>query len=130
MSVPVQASHELRRPAKIALELVLAAVVVIRAVAVIDGLRRADEAQLLAFPLAVIFPSLLCLALAAMPPARSREGALMRVGTMIQCTAIVFLPKLALPLALGLPVVFIVVELFETRCPPRLRDVIARRLVT
>ena len=61
-----------------------------------------------------------------MPGAESREGILMRAGTMIQLCLIVLLPSAALYLALGLPVVFLVVELFETRVPHVIREPIVR----
>lgn len=108
---------------------ILAVVVFVRLLDLIRGLSAADEEPLLAFPLSVIFPALLVVALMRMPPAASREGILMQLGTMIQCVLIVALPAFALHLALGLPVVFLVVELFETRCPPALRDALARRVV-
>ena len=41
----------------------------------------------------------------------------MRVGTCVQLLVIVLLPRFALPVALGFPVVFLIVELFETRAP-------------
>lgn len=47
---------------------------------------------------------------------------MMQLGTLIQLVLIVSLPTLALYLALGLPVVFLAVELFETRFPASLRD--------
>lgn len=50
----------------------------------------------------------------------------MRAGTMIQLCLIVLLPSAALYLALGLPVVFLVVELFETRVPHVIREPIVR----
>jgi hypothetical protein len=92
-------------------------------------LRAGSEARLLAFPLAVVVPFALIVGLAQLPPTDSREGALMRLGTMIQLVAIIALPNLALYLALGLPVVFLVVELYETRVPPLLRDRVFRFLV-
>jgi len=67
--------------------------------------------------------------LLAMPATRSREGALMRLGTIIQLALIILLPPVALYLALGLPVVFLVVELFETRLPQPLRDPIVRAVL-
>lgn len=121
--------HVLTTHAKRLVGAALAIAVLARSVALVRALSVADEGPLLAYPLSVIFPALLVIALMRMPPAVSREGILMRLGTMIQCVLIVALPPLALHLALGLPVVFLVVELFETRCPPALRDALARRVV-
>jgi len=53
----------------------------------------------------------------------------MRVGAMIQLWLVIVLPVVALYLTLGFPVVFLVVELFETRLPPRLREPLARLVV-
>ena len=123
-------THDVRWSAKVALCVLVAAVVLIRAALMIRASSDGDESALLAFPLTAVFPATLVLALATMPPAVSREGALMRIGTMVQCIAIIGVPKFALHLALGLPVVFLIVELFETRCPARIRDAVARRIVT
>lgn len=97
-----------------------------RAMEVWGHLAGGDPDPLLAFPLTVIFPALLVLLLARMPGAESREGILMRAGTMIQLCLIVLLPSVALYLALGLPVVFLAVELFETRVPQVIREPIVR----
>ena len=128
--MPQNGAHPIRRSTKVAFGLALVAVLAVRVAGVTAALMRGSEEALLAFPPAAIFPALLILILAAMPPAASREGALMRVGTMMQCVAIVGVPALALHLALGLPVVFLAVELFETRCPASLREAIARLVVT
>jgi hypothetical protein len=94
------------------------------------NVRGGDPDALLALPLTAIFPALLVLLLSMMPPARSREGILMRIGTMAQLCLIILLPPLALYLALGLPVVFLVVELFETRVPRAIREPLVRLAVT
>jgi hypothetical protein len=101
-----------------------------RALGVISGLLTGDEHALLTFPLAVILPTVLVAILLVLPPAETREGLLMRVGTVVQLLLIVALPPLALYLALGLPVVFLAVELIETRLPPALRDRLAGLVVT
>lgn len=88
-----------------------------------------DPDPLLAFPLTVIFPALLLLLLSLMPSALSREGILMRIGTMVQLILILLLPSVALYLALGMPVVFLVVELFETRMPERIREPLVKMAV-
>jgi len=100
-----------------------------RALTVYEHLREGDPDPLLAFPLTVIFPTLLILLLLRMPPTRSREGALMCIGTIVQLTLILLLPGLALYLALGMPVVFLAVELFETRMPRRIREPLVRMAV-
>src|SRR5262249_50726764 len=101
-----------------------------RARGVLAGLYNGDEHPLLAFPLAVICPAILVTILVMLPPAETREGLLMRAGTIIQLLLIIGLPPFALYPALGLPVVFRVVELFETRLPRALRDRLAGLVVT
>lgn len=105
------------------------ALAVWRGLDVAQSLANGDEHELLAYPLTVIFPAVLIAILLVMPPTESREGLLMRVGTIVQLLLIVALPAFALYLALGLPVVFLVVELFETRLPHALRDRLARLVV-
>lgn len=129
MPLETDRSHQLKAVTRHAVHAALAAAVLVRGVELVRALRLSDEGPLLAFPLSVIFPALLVVVLTLMPPAISREGALMRLGTMVHCLLIVALPRLALHLALGLPVVFLVVELFETRCPRPLHDAIVRRIV-
>lgn len=119
----------LRRSIKLALTLVVSSGVLARLVTMVSALAEGDPDQLLAFPLTVIFPAILAGLLLALPTTRSREGALMRLGTILQLALIILLPPLALYLALGLPVVFLVVELFETRLPQPLRDPIVRAVL-
>lgn len=88
-----------------------------------------DSAAFLSFPLTVLIPGLAFLFLATRPGMASQEGALMQLGTMIQLVLIVALPRFALILALGFPVVFLVVELFETRFPLRYRAWIKRQVI-
>jgi hypothetical protein len=90
---------------------------------------RGDLEPALGFGFTVIFPTLLLAVLLRLGPTRSREGALMRIGAAAQLVLVVGLPAFALQLLLGLPVVFLMVELFETRAPRRLREPIAAMLV-
>jgi hypothetical protein len=53
----------------------------------------------------------------------------MRLGTIFQLVLVIAVPRFSLQLLLGLPVVFLLVELFETRLAPGLRDAIATLLV-
>jgi hypothetical protein len=53
-----------------------------------------SESVLLAFPLAVVFPALLVVGLLWLPPTATREGALMRLGTVLQLLLILALPDL------------------------------------
>ncbi|MEO1317474.1 MAG: hypothetical protein AAFW01_12950 [Pseudomonadota bacterium] len=120
---------ELRSRARLTITFAICAASIARALDVVSDLRIGDEATLLAYPLTVIFPSTLAVLVLVMGPARSREAVLMRVGVALQLLLLVALPAFALYLALGMPVVFLVVELFETRLPPPLRDRIAALVV-
>jgi hypothetical protein len=100
-----------------------------RIVMMVVALGSGDPSRLLVFPFSAILPAVLMTVLAVMPPTRTREGLLMRVGAMIQLWLIILLPTIALYLALGFPVVFLVVEIFETRISPRIRDPLARLVI-
>ena len=108
---------EIRRTTKIGLCLAALVVFFWRSMTAIISLNEGNEAALLAFPLTVIFPMILIAILLLMPPTQTREGLLMRFGTLIHLLLILSLPQFALFLALGFPFVFLVVELFETRIP-------------
>lgn len=84
-----------------------------------------DLEALTALGFSTLFPLILAFLLMRQGAATSRESLLMRLGTVGTLILIAALPPLSLHLLLGLPVVFLVVELFETRLPPRLRDRIA-----
>lgn len=77
----------------------------------------------------VVFPLVLIGLLLSMGPGRTREGVLMRIGTACQMILVIAVPPLALQFVLGLPIVFLLVELFETRVPARLRELVAARWV-
>ncbi len=100
-----------------------------RALVAIGDLVAGDETAFLAFPLTVILPACAFAFLAVQQNMTSQEGALMQLGVMIQIVLILALPGLALYLALGFPVVFLVVELFETRAPAPLRHAIKSRVL-
>lgn len=119
--------YSIRRQVVAALVLVALILISWRSVAALKDLVDGDETAFLAFPLEVILPSS---ALGFLALRRefmiSAEGALMKLGAMMQIVLILALPGFALHLALGFPVVFLVVELFETRLPARLRDPVKR----
>lgn len=95
----------------------------------LSALVSGNEGQFLAFPLTVILPALAFAFLVKLRRVNSAEGALMQFGAMIQLLLIVAWPSFALYLALGFPVVFLVVEIFETRLPALLRDPIKRAVL-
>ena len=88
-----------------------------------------DKTAFLAFPLTVLIPALVFLFLVTRTDMSSAEGVLMQIGTLIQLLLIIALPGFALYLALGFPVVFLVIELFETRSPASFRKLIKSRII-
>lgn len=121
--------HRIRLEVIVAVSIIASALFVWQAGVAIADLIDGDEASFLAFPLAVILPALALGFLVARRGMASAEGALMQLGTMIQLVLIIALPDLALHLALGFPVVFLAVELFETRLPHGIRDPIRRSVL-
>ncbi|MEP5758478.1 MAG: hypothetical protein ABJ327_04020 [Litoreibacter sp.] len=101
-----------------------------RAYFAISKLVNGDPTTFLAFPLTAILPGLALLFLAARRQMKSQEGAMMQLGAMIQILLILALPNFALHLALGFPVVFLFVELFETRMPSSIKIAVEKKLIT
>lgn len=91
----------------------------------VDG----DQTRFLAFPLSVVLPAMVFAFLSTRRKTVSQEGVLMQLGAMIQILLIVALPSLALYLALGFPIVFLVVELFETKMPVSLKTSFKSKLL-
>jgi hypothetical protein len=77
----------------------------------------------------VVLPGAALLYLVRMPGTVTSEGALMRFSTLILTLLIIALPSVSLYLALGFPVAFLIVEVFETRVPVSIRDAIKRRMI-
>lgn len=124
-----ETSFTLRKIVRLVATALLSLVLLWRIIAMIVALRSDDPSPLLAFPFSAVLPALLLIGLTIMPPTTTREGLLMRVGAMIQLWLIILLPSLALHLALGFPVVFLVVEIFETRVSRRIRDPLVRLVI-
>ena len=122
-------SYRLRSPVLSAIGAAATALVLYRGVIAIAALREGDPDPFLAFPMAVILPAIALLFLASLKRMISEEGVLMQLGAMVQLLLILALPAIALHLALGLPVVFLLVELFETKAPRRLRAAIKARVI-
>lgn len=101
----------------------------IRAYAALSDFLYGDETGLLSFPLAVVLPFSALLFLASRRAINSPEGVLMQLGTMLLILLIIALPALSLHLALGLPVVFLAVELFEQRMPEKIRTAVKSKLI-
>ena len=91
--------------------------------------RTGNLGPLTAYGFTVVFPLVLIGLLLSMGPGHTREGVLMRIGTAWQMILVIAVPPLALHFVLGLPIVFLLVELFETRTPARLREFVAARWV-
>lgn len=88
-----------------------------------------DQSAFLTFPMSVILPVMMFSFLATRRSIASQEGALMQLGAMVHILLIIALPSFAIYLALGFPVVFLFVELFETRLPNVAKTAIKRRLI-
>jgi hypothetical protein len=90
---------------------------------------QGNSTEIEAYSFTVIFPAVLILTLSFMDKTKTKEGLLMRFGTMIQLLLIISFPYFSLHLALGLPVVFLVVELFVTKMPKAITASIERMIV-
>lgn len=110
----------------VGLSITTCVIVFLRGWSALAALTNGDESAFLAFPLTVILPALAFAFLTMLRHIKSAEGALMQLGAMIQVMLIIAWPGFALYLALGFPVVFLVVEMFETHLTPKLRDPIKR----
>ena len=121
---------KIRRTTKTILAILAASILLWRGVTAVTSAYTGDETLLLAFPLTVIFPVMLIVILLSMEPTRTREGLLMRLGTIIHLLLIISLPSFALFLALGFPFVFLCVELFETRLPKQVTDPLSKLLLS
>jgi hypothetical protein len=91
---------------------------------------RADVEPFVAFGFGAVFPAVLFALLMQLPPTRSPEGVLMRIGTAAQLILIICFPSWGLLLLLGLPVTFLVVEIFETKAPLKVRAFARRVMVS
>ncbi len=122
--------HEIRKSTKIVIVFATIAAFIWRGYDAIVSLSNGAESPVLAFPLTVIFPTLLIAILLLMKPTRTREGLLMRFGTAVQLILILCIPHFALYLALGFPFVFLMVELFETRLPQSIRAPLSKLVLS
>lgn len=95
----------------------------------ISDLIAGNQTAFLTFPLSVILPVMIFSFLATRRSMASQEGALMQLGAMVQILLIVAMPSFAIYLVLGFPVVFLFVELFETKLPNAAKTAIKRRLI-
>lgn len=118
----------LTRWASVLLWVAASSVLTLRLGWMVASAMRGDLAPATTVGFTAIFPGILFTALASLPGPQTREALLMRLGVLLQLILIVALPRYALHLLLGLPVVFLVVELFETRTPRALREAVAGRL--
>ncbi len=99
-------------------------------VAAVANANAGELEPLITFGFTSAFPLVLIAGVMRLGPGRTCEGILMRLGTVFQLLLIIAAAPFALHLLLGLPVVFLAVELFETRAPAPLRHFAERWLVT
>lgn len=121
--------HRMKLSVVFGMVVVAAILFVWRGCFAITYLTNGDQTAFLAFPLSVVLPSMIFAFLATRRSMASQEGALMQLGAMMQILLIIALPSFALYLALGFPVVFLMVELFETRLPNSLKTAVKSRLM-
>ncbi|MEM6536618.1 MAG: hypothetical protein AAF668_02680 [Pseudomonadota bacterium] len=93
------------------------------------ALKVGQETAFLTYPLGVAIPLLAFGYVLRIKDIRSQEGVLMQLGTALHLILIVAVPFAALHLALGFPVVFWLVEMFETKTPKTIRNQIRQRFV-
>lgn len=82
-----------------------------------------------AYSFRVVFPAMFITCLVMMHGTRTREGLLMRFGTILQLLMIICIPPAAEYLALGFPVVFMVVELLVAKLPPAIARPIEKVII-
>lgn len=122
---------EIRRPARIAVITTAVAAFIWRGYDALHSLLVLGiEDPLLKFPLTVIFPAILIAIVLSMKPTRTREGLLMKFGTLLHLLLILCIPHFALHLALGFPFVFLTVELFETRMPENIKASLSKLVIS
>ena len=122
--------YNIRKTTKVCITAFTAIALILRGLDVASPLSNGNESPLLAFPLTVIFPVILISILLLMRPTKTREGLLMRFGTLVQLLLILYLPSFALYLALGFPFVFLSVELFENHFPASLRKPLSKLVLS
>ena len=123
------AAFDVRRVVKQMVLTAMAAATVWRVLGATNSIGQGDLEPLGRIGLQALVPTVLGALIMVMPPGRSAEGVLMRVAACVQLLVIVLLPRFALPVALGFPIVFLVVEVFETQAPRTLRTFVERCLV-
>jgi hypothetical protein len=128
-AVPDSGRFDMTRLARHALVVAAAAATAARTVSAFAAAQSGDLGPFEGFSFTVIFPLVLLALIFSMGPSRSREGVLMKLGTACQLILMIAAPPFALHLLLGLPVVFLLVEWFETRSPARFRARISGLLV-
>lgn len=109
--------YALRKEILIALFVALSSVCLVRLFFAISSWMGDSNELLEAYSFCVIFPAVLIFALCFLGKTKTKEGLFMRFGTMLQLFLIISIPIFSLYLALGLPVVFLVVELFVQKTP-------------
>jgi len=81
-----------------------------------------NQALMVSYAFTVILPASFALFLFFYtPPTKSIEGVYMKIGTVVQMMLIISFKEYSLHLFLGLPVVFLFIEIFVTKFPKRLQ---------
>ncbi|TAE83817.1 MAG: hypothetical protein EAY76_00585 [Alphaproteobacteria bacterium] len=109
--------------------MLLAWVMIVRFIGAMDSWQQGIDNPLLSYAFIVVFPASLAWLLLLMPPTYTKEGLLMRFGTILHLLLMLYIPSFALYLALGFPVVFLVVELYMMNMPQHIADPLERLVV-
>lgn len=109
--------YALRKEILIALFLTVGVACLARLFFAMSSWMDGHSGMLEAYSFCVIFPSVVICSLCFLGNTKTKEGLLMRFGTILQLLLIISIPALSLYLALGLPVVFLIVELFVQKTP-------------
>ncbi len=119
-------TYSLRAPTKFIVLGVGLVAACFRLMSAITQWQAGENTEIQSDAFCVVFPVSLLAVLTFMGKTRTKEGMLMRFGSMLQVLLILWLPDFALYLALGFPVVFFAVEIFCTRIPRKLAHPIER----
>ena len=109
--------YALRKEMLIVLFLIVGVACITRLFFAMSSWLEGHNGMLEAYSFCVIFPSVVIFSLCFLGNTKTKEGLLMRFGTILHLLLIISIPALSLYLSLGFPVVFLVVELFVQKTP-------------
>lgn len=128
-SAPRAATYDVRHQTRLIVLLLTFFAASVRLTSALHEWHEGSKTAIESYSFCVIFPATLIAVFAFMKGAKTKEGLLMRFGSMIQLLLIICLPPFSLYLALGFPVVFLVVELLVTRLPAKVARPLERIII-